>query len=72
MNLVEKRNFSCGLLIVKDGKKIYNKGSGWANMEKEIPFTPGTLSSIGSITKAFTATVIMKLVEQNNYFLTIN
>ena len=63
--LVNEKDFSGGLLIVKNGKTIFNKGYGWADKEKRIPFTPTTLASIGSITKAFTAAAIMKLVEQN-------
>lgn len=62
--LTADKNFSGGLLIIKDGKKIFSKGYGWANKEKKIPFTPSTLASIGSITKAFTAAAIMKLSEQ--------
>lgn len=68
-NLSNEKNFSGGLLIVKDGKKFFSKGYGWADREKRIPFTPGTLASIGSITKAFTATAILKLVEQNKISL---
>ena len=63
--LADEKNFSGGLLIVKDGKKIFCKGYGWASKEKQIPFTPTTLASIGSITKAFTAAAVMKLVEQH-------
>ncbi len=63
--LAEEKNFSGGLLIIKDGKKIFSKGYGWANKENKIPFTSSTLASMGSITKAFTATAILKLVEQN-------
>ena len=59
--LSNEKNFSGALLIVKDGKKIFTKGYGWANKDKNIPFTTGTLASIGSITKAFTATAIMKV-----------
>ena len=62
--LAADKNFSGGLLIIKDGKKIFSKGYGWANKETGISFTPATLASIGSITKAFTAAAIMKLVEQ--------
>ncbi len=67
--LAREKNFSGGLLIVKDGQKIFSKAYGWADKEKQMPFTPGTLASIGSITKAFTATAIMKLVEQNKLSL---
>lgn len=67
--LAGEKNFSGGLLILKDGKKIFSKGYGWADKEKKMPFTPGTLASIGSITKAFTATAVMKLAEQNKLSL---
>lgn len=63
-NLSRDRNFSGGLLILKHGKRIFSKGYGWANREAKIAFTPGTPASIGSITKAFTATAILKLYEQ--------
>jgi CubicO group peptidase (beta-lactamase class C family) len=62
--LMKEKNFSGALLIVKDGKIIFSKGFGWADKEKQIPFTTTTLASIGSITKAFTATAITKLAEQ--------
>lgn len=63
--LALEKNFSGGLLIIKDGKKIFSKGYGWADKDKHIPFTTSTLASIGSITKAFTAAAIMKLMEQH-------
>lgn len=63
-DLEKSKNFSGGLLIIKDGKKQFSKGYGLADKEKHIPFTPSTLASIGSITKAFTAAAIMKLAEQ--------
>lgn len=69
LKLSAEKNFSGGLLIIENGRKIFCKGYGWADKEKKIPFTPGTLASIGSITKAFTATAIMKLVEQNKVSL---
>jgi len=69
-DIAATKNFSGGLLIVKDGKKVFCKGYGWADKGKKIAFTPTTLASIGSITKAFTATAIMKLAEQNK--LSIN
>ncbi|MFZ1678652.1 MAG: serine hydrolase [Saprospiraceae bacterium] len=67
--LSAEKNFSGGLLIVKDGQRVFSKGYGYANIEKKIPFTTSTLASIGSITKAFTATAIMKLVEENKIAL---
>ncbi|MBC7865860.1 MAG: beta-lactamase family protein, partial [Bacteroidia bacterium] len=58
-----EKNFSGGMLIIKGGKKIFSKGYGWADKENKTPFTPRTLASMGSITKAFTAAAIMKLSE---------
>lgn len=62
--LALERNFSGAFLIVKDGKAIINKGYGWADKERKIPFTSNTVASMGSITKAFTAAAILKLEEQ--------
>ncbi len=67
--IVTDKHFSGGLLIIKDGKKIYSKGYGWADKDRKIPFTPATLASMGSITKAFTAAGIMKLYEQGKLSL---
>ncbi len=67
--LAVDKSFSGGLLIIKDGKKIFSKGYGYANKEQKIPFTPATLASTGSITKAFTAAAIMKLYEQKKLSL---
>ncbi len=70
IKLSKEKDFSGGLIIIKGGKKIFCKGYGWADRDKKIPFTPGTLASMGSITKAFTATAIMKLTEQNKLSVT--
>ena len=64
LQLEKDKNFSGALLIIKDGHKIFSKGYGFADKENNISFTPSTLASMGSITKAFTATAIMKMVEQ--------
>lgn len=56
--------FSGTVLVAEGGKVIYKKGFGFANAEWEIPNTPDTRFRIGSITKQFTATLILQLVEQ--------
>jgi CubicO group peptidase (beta-lactamase class C family) len=51
--------------VVKDGELFFAKGYGYANLEKRIPFQPETsLVRIASITKLFTWTAVMQLVEQ--------
>lgn len=71
-DLSDKRNFSGGLLIIKGNKKYFAKGYGWADKEKHIEFDTRTLASMGSITKLFTATAIMKLVEEGKINLQDN
>lgn len=50
--------------IAKDGKLVYSKGFGYADLENKVPFTARTVSRIGSISKTFTALSVMQLVEQ--------
>ncbi len=55
--------FSGAVLVAKNGAIILNKGYGLANKKEGIRNTPTTVFDIGSNTKQFTATAIMKLVE---------
>lgn len=50
--------------VVKDGGLLFSKGYGYADLERRVPATPGTtLFRIGSVSKLFTATAAMQLVE---------
>lgn len=68
--LAQEKSFSGGVLVIQGTETLLKKGYGFANREKQIPFSPGTFASIGSITKLFTATAIMKLVEQGKVNVT--
>jgi CubicO group peptidase (beta-lactamase class C family) len=51
--------------VVKDGKIFFTKGYGYSDLEKRTPVTPEkTLFRAYSVSKSFTATAIMQLVEQ--------
>jgi len=51
--------------IVKNGELLFSKGYGYANLEEQTPVVADqTLFRPGSITKLFTWTAIMQLVEQ--------
>jgi CubicO group peptidase (beta-lactamase class C family) len=52
------------VLVVKDGKKIFEKGYGLANVDKAIPIRPHTVFELASCSKQFTAMAIMILAER--------
>ena len=58
------RQFNGAVLVAENGKVIYKKGFGLANMEWNIPNAPDTKFRLGSITKQFTAALILQLVQE--------
>jgi CubicO group peptidase (beta-lactamase class C family) len=51
--------------VVKDGQVLFQKGYGYADVEKKKPILPDqTLFRPGSISKVFTATAVMQLIEE--------
>ncbi len=50
--------------IFKDGRIIYARGYGMANLEYDIPNSPQSVFRIGSLSKHFTAMCIALLIEQ--------
>jgi CubicO group peptidase (beta-lactamase class C family) len=53
--------FNGSVLVAEKGKVIFKKGYGLANMEWNIPNSAGTKFRIGSVTKQFTAMLVMRL-----------
>ncbi|WP_250432456.1 serine hydrolase [Hanstruepera flava] len=60
----ETNGFSGVVLVAKKGEVVLSKGYGWADRDNKIPNSPATVFNIGSVTKQFTASAILKLVEQ--------
>ena len=52
------------VLVARNGKILFEKGYGLANIGDRVPVTPQTKFRIGSMTKQFTAAAILKLHEQ--------
>ena len=51
-------------LVAIDGKIVYHKAFGMANLELEVPMQTDMVFEIASITKQFTAVAILMLMEQ--------
>jgi CubicO group peptidase (beta-lactamase class C family) len=64
MTRLSKFGFSGSILVARDGRVVLEKGYGLANRARGTPFTADTVSTIGSITKQFTAAAILKLEMQ--------
>jgi CubicO group peptidase (beta-lactamase class C family) len=52
------------LISAVDGEIVFRKGYGLANLEQGVPLEPDMVFRVASITKEFTAVLVMQLVEQ--------
>lgn len=57
------------VVVIKDGKPIYKEAIGYKNLEQKEPLSTQDLFRIASISKSFSATAIMQLVEQGRLSL---
>jgi len=62
----------CALGVIKDGKFLYKRGYGMANLEYDIPITSKSIFRIGSTSKQFTAMCISLLAEDGKILLDDN
>jgi CubicO group peptidase (beta-lactamase class C family) len=59
----------CAVGVVKDGKLVYKRGLGMANLDYDVPNTPTTLFNLASASKPFTAMSIALLAQQGKLSL---
>lgn len=57
------------IAVVKDGKVVLARGYGLANVELSVPASADTVYELASVTKQFTATGVMMLVEEGKISL---
>lgn len=62
--LVDQGRFTGAVLVARDGRVVFTKGYGFANVEFDAANTPETRFRLGSITKQFTAAAILLLQER--------
>jgi CubicO group peptidase (beta-lactamase class C family) len=51
-------------VVLEDGKVLWTEGLGYADVEHQVPATPDTLYHVASLTKTFSAILVLQLVEQ--------
>jgi len=57
------RDPGCAVLVIKDGKAVFRKGYGVAELRTHLKIGPETNFRLASVTKQFTAMAIMLLVQ---------
>jgi CubicO group peptidase (beta-lactamase class C family) len=60
----EQKIAGLALAVIKNGKPVVNKGYGLANVELNVAVTEKTVIRLGSVSKQFFATAILKLMEE--------
>ncbi len=61
---LDKIGYSGSVLVALNGKPVISRGYGYSDIERRLKNSPDTISTIGSITKQFTAAAILKLEMQ--------
>jgi D-alanyl-D-alanine carboxypeptidase len=65
----QRRIPGVAVAVIKDGQVVLAKGYGLANVELAVPVTENTVYQLASVTKQFTATGIMMLIEEGKLSL---
>ena len=63
--IAEKQLPSVSVAVAQHGRIIGEEAFGWADREKMVPATPDTMYALASLTKPYTSTGVMELVEQH-------
>lgn len=58
------------VLVKRDGKVVYERAAGYANLETETPMSMDSIHELASVSKQFTAVATMTLVESGKLKLT--
>jgi CubicO group peptidase (beta-lactamase class C family) len=59
----------CVVEVIRDGKVLFRKGYGMADLERAVPISPATIFNIGSTSKQFTAFAIHLLAQDGKLSL---
>jgi CubicO group peptidase (beta-lactamase class C family) len=59
----------CAVAVSHHGKLVVNRAYGSADLERDVPISPGTVFDAGSLTKQFVAAAVLLLVEDGRISL---
>lgn len=59
----------CALSVIQDGRIVYKRGYGMADLDHDIPIAPDTVFHVASISKQFTAAAIILLAQEGKIAL---
>ena len=62
--LLVKEKFNGSVLVARKGKILYQEQTGYADMEFKVPVSVHTKFEIASLTKPFTALLVLRLVQE--------
>ena len=63
-NIADKHIIGVSVGMMQNGRVVFARGYGVANLQNGAPVTPQTMFAIGSVTKQFTCSALMMLQEQ--------
>jgi CubicO group peptidase (beta-lactamase class C family) len=63
-NLKQHRIPGAAVALVHEGRVIFSRCYGYADIEKKVAITEDTYFMVGSLTKSFTALAVLNLIEQ--------
>jgi CubicO group peptidase (beta-lactamase class C family) len=69
LNQYHSENPGCQLSISRNGKLIFSKSWGMADLERNVPLTTNSILEAGSVSKQFTAASILLLEQQGKLSL---
>jgi CubicO group peptidase (beta-lactamase class C family) len=59
----------CAVGVARDGRTVFSKAYGMADLEHDVPATPATVYEAGSVSKQFTAAAVVLLAQQGKLSL---
>lgn len=63
-----QNNPALAVSVVKDGSVVYSRGFGSRDLDHQVNVTSSTVFGVASLSKAFAATLILKLLDENSKY----